>query len=66
MTLEEINKIITDLRQQIPQLQVQLNQAQGYKQALLDLGEKEGIRDTFTGVESVSASGRKQQSGDKK
>ena len=40
MTLEEIEKIIVDLRQQIPQLQMQLNQAEGYKQALIDL-EKE-------------------------
>ena len=40
MTIEEIDKIITDLRQQIPSLQMQLNQAEGYKQALLDV-EKE-------------------------
>ena len=40
MTLEEIDKIITDLRQQIPNMQMQLNQAEGYKQALLDV-EKE-------------------------
>ena len=66
MTLEEIDKIISDLRQQIPTLQMQLNQAEGYKQALIDLGKKEGIRDTFKGVETVSASGSKQQSGDKK
>ena len=37
MTLEEIDKIITDLRQQIPSLQMQLHQADGYKQALLDM-----------------------------
>ena len=37
MTLEEIDKIIQDLRQQIPQLQMQLNQAEGYKQALVDM-----------------------------
>ena len=37
MTLEEIDKIITDLRQQIPSLQMQLNQAEGYKQALVDM-----------------------------
>ena len=41
MTLEEIEKIITDLRQQIPQLQMQLHQAEGYKQALMDLEKKE-------------------------
>ena len=37
MTLEEIDKIITDLRQQIPNMQMQLNQAEGYKQALVDM-----------------------------
>ena len=37
MTLEEIDKIITDLTTQIPNMQMQLNQAQGYKQALLDV-----------------------------
>ena len=36
MTLEEIDKIINDLRQQIPSMQMQLNQAEGYKQALVD------------------------------
>ena len=37
MTLEEIDKIINDLRQQIPNMQMQLNQAEGYKQALVDM-----------------------------
>ena len=37
MTIEEIDKIITDLRQQIPNMQMQLNQAEGYKQALVDM-----------------------------
>jgi hypothetical protein len=41
MTIEEIDKIITDLRQQIPSLQMQLNQAEGYKQALVDMEKKE-------------------------
>ena len=41
MTLEEIDKIIQDLRNQIPQLQAQLHQAEGYKQALVDLEKKE-------------------------
>ena len=36
MTLEEIDKIIIDLRNQIPNLQMQLHQAEGYKQALVD------------------------------
>ena len=37
MTLEQVDKIISDLRQQIPSLQMQLNQAEGYKQALVDM-----------------------------
>ena len=41
MTLEEVDKIIQDLRQQIPQMQMQLHQAEGYKQALIDLEKKE-------------------------
>jgi len=44
MTLEEVEKIIQDLRQQIPNLQMQLHQAEGYKQALVDL-EKEETED---------------------
>ena len=39
MTIEEVDKIINDLKQQIPHMQMQLNQAEGYKQALLDVGE---------------------------
>ena len=41
MTIEEIDKIIQDLRQQIPALQMQLHQAEGYKQALVDLEKEE-------------------------
>ena len=41
MTIEEIDKIIQDLRQQIPTMQMQLNQAEGYKQALVDMDKKE-------------------------
>jgi len=41
MTLEEIDKIITDLSSQIPNMQAQLHQAQGYKQALLDAEKSE-------------------------
>ena len=41
MTIEEIDKIINDLRQQIPNMQMQLNQAEGYKQALVDMDKKE-------------------------
>jgi len=37
MTIEEIDKIINDLSTQIPNMQAQLNQAQGYKQALVDI-----------------------------
>ena len=40
MTLEEVDKIIQDLRQQIPQLQMQLHQAEGYHQALIDMQQK--------------------------
>ena len=40
MTLEEIDKIIQDLRQQIPNLQAQLHQAEGYRQALVDMKEQ--------------------------
>ena len=41
MTIEEVDKIIQDLRQQIPNLQMQLHQAEGYKQALVDMEKKE-------------------------
>ena len=41
MTIEEIDKIINDFRQQIPNMQAQLNQAEGYRQALVDLESKE-------------------------
>ena len=41
MTIEEVQAIIEDLRQKIPQLQVQLNQAEGYHQALVDMQKKE-------------------------
>ena len=40
MTIEEVDKVISELRQQIPSMQMQLHQAEGYKQALVDL-EKE-------------------------
>ena len=40
MTIEEVDQIINDLRNQIPNLQAQLHQAEGYKQALVDV-EKE-------------------------
>ena len=41
MTIEEIDKIINNLRQQIPSLQMQLNQAEGYRQALIDMDKPE-------------------------
>ena len=41
MTLEQIDKIISDLRNQIPSLQMQLHQAEGYKQALVDMEKPE-------------------------
>ncbi len=40
MTIEEVQKIIDDLRNRIPNMQMQLHQAEGYRQALIDL-EKE-------------------------
>ena len=41
MTIEEIEKIIQDLREQIPNMHKQLNLAEGYKQALVDMEKKE-------------------------
>ena len=41
MTIEQVDKIISDLRNQIPNLQAQLHQAEGYKQALVDMGKPE-------------------------
>ena len=41
MTIEQIDKIISDLRQQIPNLQAQLHQAEGYRQALVDMEKPE-------------------------
>jgi hypothetical protein len=40
MTLEEIDKVINELRQQIPNMQAQLHQAEGYKQALMDIKDQ--------------------------
>ena len=40
MTIEEVDNIIKDLRQKIPQLQTQLHQAEGYKQALVDMEDQ--------------------------
>jgi len=41
MTLEQVDKIISDLRNQIPNLQAQLHQAEGYRQALMDMEKPE-------------------------
>ena len=41
MTIEQVDKIISDLRNQIPNLQMQLHQAEGYKQALVDMEKPE-------------------------
>jgi hypothetical protein len=41
MTIEQVDKIISDLRNQIPSLQMQLHQAEGYKQALMDMEKPE-------------------------
>jgi hypothetical protein len=40
MTIEEVQAIIGDLRLKIPDLQRQLNQAEGYHQALVDMQQK--------------------------
>ena len=47
MTLEEVEKIIQDLRNQIPSLQMQLHQAEGYKQALVDLEKGKEEKETI-------------------
>ncbi len=46
MTIEDVDKIILELRQQIPQLQVQLHQAEGYKQALVDIKDQKQEKQT--------------------
>ena len=46
MTIKEVDKIINDLRQQIPSLQIQLHQAEGYKQALVDLEKEKEEKET--------------------
>ena len=46
MTIEEVDKIISELRQQIPSLQMQLHQAEGYKQALVDSEKEKEGKDT--------------------
>ena len=40
MTIEEVTEIINQLREKIPQMQVQLHQAEGYRQALVDIQNK--------------------------
>ena len=52
MTLEQVDKIISDLRQQIPNMQTQLHQAEGYKQALLDLEKPKEEEEDLTITES--------------
>ena len=47
MTIEEVDKIIQDLRQQIPSLQMQLHQAEGYKQALVDMEKGKEEKETI-------------------
>ena len=47
MTIEEVDKIIGELRQQIPSLQMQLNQAEGYKQALVDMEKGKEEKETI-------------------
>ena len=45
MTIEEVTAIIEDLRQKIPQLQIQLHQAEGYHQALTDMQNNKKDKD---------------------
>ena len=40
-SIEEVEKIILELKEKIPQMQSQLNQAEGYKQALFDMQKAE-------------------------
>ena len=47
MTIKEVDKIINDLRQQIPNMQMQLNQAEGYKQALVDIEKEKEKKETI-------------------
>ena len=53
MTIEEVTAIIDDLRQKIPQLQIQLHQAEGYHQAITDMQnnkkDKDAPKTTRTG-----------------
>ena len=46
MTLEEIDKVINDLRNRIPNMQMQLHQAEGYRQALIDLEKEKEEKET--------------------
>ena len=46
MTIEEIDKVINDLRNQIPNLTMQLHQAEGYRQALIDLEKEKEEKET--------------------
>jgi uncharacterized membrane protein len=47
MTIEDVEKIILELNQKIPQLQAQLHQAEGYRQALVDIqDQKQEIKTT--------------------
>ena len=40
-SIEEVEKIILELKEKIPQIQSQLNQAEGYKQDLFDMQKAE-------------------------
>jgi len=49
MTIVEVEALIQELRQKIPQLQMDLHRAEGYKQALVDMDkpkEEPEIKDT--------------------
>ena len=55
MTIEEVDNIIKDLRQKIPQLQTQLHQAEGYKEALVDMEDQKKEKKRITPNGSRSA-----------
>ena len=56
MTIEQVDKIISDLRNQIPSLQMQLHQAEGYRQALVDLEKPEEEEKEETKVKQMRRS----------
>ena len=54
MKLKEIQEIIDNLNIQIPDLQIQLHQALGYKRALLDLEQEEESKNIENKLEKIN------------